>query len=314
MSTTELLRKIYYDPEHPAGFGSAEDVYRAAKKMGKKINRGEVEKFLQRQDAYTLHRPVRKNFPRRKTLARHVDHIWQADLIDMQQISKENRGFRYILTVIDILSRYAFAIPVKNKTGKSMIDAFKKIFNKSKRSPKKLFTDDGAEFFNRQFKSFLRENKIIHYSTASDVKASLVERFNRTLKSRMFRYFTARKTLYYLHLLPKLLLSYNRRTHSAHGKAPVNVTKKNQKDVWEILYGKYVKTKLKPAKFQQGDSVRLAKLRGAFKKSYLKGWTDELFIIHTVQETSPRSYKVRDTSGEILKGSFYESELTKVRL
>ena len=182
MSTTSILQDIYYDPGHHAGYGNAEDLYYAAKLRRKKITRREVERFLEKQDTYTLHRPVRKSFERRKTLSRHLDHIWQADLVDLQAISKENRGFSYILTVIDVLSRYAFAVPLKNKTGLSIVGAFKKIFSQYKRKPKKLHTDNGSEFYNKTFKDFLRKNKIILYSTSSDTKAALVERFNRTLK------------------------------------------------------------------------------------------------------------------------------------
>ena len=189
MSTAKILQKIYYDAGHHAGYGSVENLFRAAKLKKKKITRQEVERFLEKQDTFTLHRPVKKKFKRRKTLARYLDHIWQADLVDLQAISKENRGHSYILTVIDVLSRYAFAVPLKNKTGLSIIQAFKKIFSLSKRKPKKIHTDYGTEFYNKSFKDFLRDNKIILYSTSSDTKASIVERFNRTLKSKMYKYF-----------------------------------------------------------------------------------------------------------------------------
>lgn len=313
-STTNLLKKIYYDPEHPAGFGNVDGLYHAAKRKQKKIRRNQVENFLQKQETYTLHRPVRLRFERRKTLARHVDQVWQADLIDFQPISKENRGFRYILTVIDVLSRYAFATPVKDKTGKSMVTAFKKIFSTFKRIPKKLNTDSGPEFFNKTFKDFLRQKKIILYSTASDVKAACVERFNRTLKAKMYKYFTAKKTLHYLRVLPSLLRSYNQRKHRAHGKAPVKINHNNEKIVWQTLYGSYLKAKPKKPKYRVGDLVRLAKIRKTFQKSYLKGWTDEIFKIYKVNQTNPLTYYIIDTSGEVLRGSFYEYELSKIRL
>lgn len=233
----------------------------------------------------------------------------------MQPISKENRGFRYILVVVDVLSRYVFAVPIKDKTGNSVVNAFEKIFSKYKRIPKKVQTDDGTEYFNANFKSFLRKKNIIHYSTSSDVKAAIAERFIRTLKAKIYKYFTAKKTLHYLQVLPKLIHGYNHRVHSAHKKRPVDVTKKTEKEVWKSLYGDYLQTdKHTDSKFKVGDIVRLTKIKRTFKKSYLKGWTDELFIVTEILKTKPLTYKIKDLTEEVLKGSFYKEELTKVLL
>ena len=235
MSTTKLLKKIYYDPRHTAGFGSARNLYLAAKAVRKAVTKKDVDKFLQSQPTHTLHFPVRKSFKRRKILARHIDHIWSSDLLDFQAISKENRGFRYVLIVIDVLSRYAFAVPLKDKTAKSVIAAFKKIFNKSGRRPQKLFTDMGKEYTSNQFKDFLRKSNIIQYSTCSEIKASLAERFIRTLKSKLYKYFTAKNTLHYIRVLPSVLQGYNDKIHSSHGMAPSKVNKRNQKKSLEYI-------------------------------------------------------------------------------
>ena len=146
------------------------------------------------------------------------------------------------------------------------------------------------------------------------MKAALVERFNRTLQSKLYKYFTAKKTLHYLRVLPVVIKSYNNRIHRAHGVSPQTVNKRNQKKIWEKLYGKYFKKKYKNPKLKIGDLVRLSKLRKTFGKAYLKGWTDEVFSIHEVKYTRPITYTIIDSSGDILKGSFYETELNKIRL
>ena len=314
MSTTKLLKKIYYDPRHTAGFGSARNLYLAAKAVRKAVTKKDVDKFLQSQPTHTLHFPVRKSFKRRKILARHIDHIWSSDLLDFQAISKENRGFRYVLIVIDVLSRYAFAVPLKDKTAKSVIAAFKKIFNKSGRRPQKLFTDMGKEYTSNQFKDFLRKSKIIQYSTGSEIKASLAERFIRTLKSKLYKYFTAKNTLHYIRVLPSVLQGYNDKIHSSHGMAPSKVNKRNQKKVWNILHADYLNEKPKPPRLHIGDFVRLSKYRRTFRKAYLQGWTTEIFVVHEVLPTNPVTYVIRDSNNEILEGAFYEPELIKIRL
>jgi transposase InsO family protein len=317
MSTiTQLLKRIYYDPSHSASYGTAKKLFLAAKKIRKKITRKQVTKFLEKQETYTLHRPIRKKFKRRKTLARGLDNIWQIDLVDLGSIQAENRGFRYILTVIDVLSRYAFAKPIRDKQSKTVVSAFKHILKHSGRAPLKLHSDFGKEFYGYQFKRFLRERKIIHYSTYSETKASLVERFNRTLQSRLYKYFTAKQTLHYLRALPEFVKSYNATIHSAHGFAPNKITKRNQKLIWEKLYGTYLKQRpsLLSSQLKQGDFVRITKWRSAFAKAYLKGWTGEIFIIHEINRTIPLTYKIKDLKGELIHGSFYKEELTRVSI
>ena len=314
MLIINLLKKIYYDPNHSAGFSSAEKLFRAAKKLKKNITRKNVNEFLEKQPTYTLHHPVKINFQRRKTFAKYLDQIWQADLVDFQKYSRNNKGYKYVLTVIDILSRFAFAEPIKNKTGPSIVAAFNRIFSKYKRIPQKLQTDHGGEFYNTTLKAFLKNKKIIHYSTFSETKAAVVERFNRTFKNKLYKFFTHEKTKKYIQVLPEIISSYNKSVHRAHGFAPKNVTKKNQKKIWKILYGNHLKKKNKSPKFRVGDSVRISKTRKQFQKGYKEGWTKEIFIIDEIKLTKPVTYKLKDYNEEVLIGSFYEPELIKVKL
>ena len=147
------------------------------------------------------------------------------------------------------------------------------------------------------------------------MKWAVVERFNRTLKEKMFRYFTHSNTLRYLDILPKLIIAYNNRPHgSLHGMKPAEVNRGNQAKVRTILYGRYENEDETTAIYAIGDYVRISKLRDAFKKGYTRGWTVEIFRISDILDTKPITYKLVDQDGEILEGIFYHEELSRVRL
>ena len=156
---TEQLHQIYYDAKDPGSYGGVDKLYRRARELGIQVNRQQVQEFLTDQQAYSLHKPVRKNFKRNKTFVNGIDHLWQADLADMQDLSRDNQGHRYILTVIDVFSKFAWTIPVKDKGSKSMLDAFKELFRVSERVPKKLQTDMGKEFLNKEVQNFLKSKR-----------------------------------------------------------------------------------------------------------------------------------------------------------
>ena len=138
-----------------------------------------------RQLVEELHAPARRNFPRRRVIVRGYDDLWQADVVEMRPYSGFNRGHHYILTVIDVLSKYAWAVPLKSKGGSETANAIAEIVRKSRRCPKNLQTDMGKEFYNADVQKILKKHDDNHYSTYSTLKASVVERFNRTLKNDM---------------------------------------------------------------------------------------------------------------------------------
>ena len=159
-----------------------------------------------------LHKPIRRKFIQRRVISNGIDDIWSADLVEMQPYSKENDGFRYLLNVIDIFSKYAWSKPLKNKTGNEVSNAFDKIL-KEGRKCKHLWVDEGTEFYNKIFLKLLDDNDIKIYSTYNQGKAVVIERFNRTLKSRMWKYFSANNTYKYIDILPDLIERYNNSKH-----------------------------------------------------------------------------------------------------
>ena len=266
----EKLIAKYNDPEAKGSLGGVKRFAEAQKISLKKARR-----LLEKDLSYSLHKPRRQRFPTIPVVAEGVDHQWVADLVEVQRLAKYNNGNRYLLMVIDVLSKHAWIQPMKAKTGVALVKAFGKSLKESGRKPIQLQTDLGKEFYNRTFQAFLKKENIHHFSTSEDAKASVVERFNRTFKSRLYRSFTAANTLKFVNVLQALVKGYNESKHRSIGMAPTEVTLKNEREVWDRLYG--TKKKFKRPKFKVGDRVRLNKKHRTFKKSYLPGWTEEVF-------------------------------------
>ncbi len=254
--------------------------------------------------ANELHAPARKNFARRKTLTFGIDDLWQADLVEMQELKNLNKGYRYILTIIDTFSKFAWAQPIKDKTGISVTRAFESCLDN--RKPLNLQTDAGKEFFNTNFKALMSKKKINHYHTFSDKKAAIVERFNRTLKNKMWKKFTEQNTHNWIDMLDDLLQSYNESKHSTIKMKPIDVTTKDEPKILGLLNNDKIGNK---PKFKVGTKVRISKSKGLFEKGYKFNWSEELFVIKKVQKTYPVTYVLEDLSGEEVSGSFYNAEL-----
>jgi len=172
--------------------------------MGFKKNENSESVNWSSQLADELHKPIIKNYPKLKVYVNGIYKTWAADLVEMQAFSKFNRGFRYLLTVIDVFSKYGWMLPLKDKTGKSVTDAFKEIFKKSKRKPEKIWTDKGREFCNK----YVNELGVELCSTENE-KSSVVESWNCMMKEKMFKYFTTNNTNKYIDILDDIVERYN---------------------------------------------------------------------------------------------------------
>ena len=259
-----------------------------------------------------MHKPVRRTFTRRQVNVFKIDEVWGADLVEMQEWSKQNKGFRYMLNVIDVFSKFAWSIPIKDKKGETVTEAFIHIVKKSNRIPKYLWVDQGKEFYNRNMDVWLKQNNIKRYSTFGEHKSAVVERFNRTIKERMWKKFTAENTRNWIDMLDRLLLEYNNKYHTTIGMSPIEASE--QKNYEEVLQNTLYKTnsnKKKKPVFKVGDKVRISRIKGLFEKGYLPNWSEEIFFVHEIKQTTPVTYVVKDTADEILQGSFYEQELQK---
>ena len=300
----EKLRKVYYDLKHPAGYASVQKLSQATG-----LSQKTVKIWLKKQPTYTLHRQARKTYPTRQYVVHDIDEQWQADLADVSLLSRQNGGYRYILTVIDIFSRYAWARPLKTKRGDEVATAFKDIF-KGGRIPKRIQTDQGKEFENRHVRELFAKHNIELFSVKSAYKAAFVERFNRTLKHKLWRYLTSSNQRKWLNVLQDAVSAYNHSIHRIIKRKPANVTQDCVADMREENNLPRPKGK---DDIRIGDTVRISKVKSVFDKGYLPNWTEEIFTVADVNHKyHPLTYKLKDANENVIEGSFYHYEIQPV--
>lgn len=314
-----VIRRVYFDPANPGSYGGKNRLKEAVlEETGHAVTNKEIDNFLEGEETYTLHKPARIHFKRNRVIVYKSDSQWQIDLVDMSQFKKENKGITFLLTCIDLFSKYAWVRVLKNKTAQTVTKAFEHIL-KEGRTPVKLQSDRGSEFFNSHFKKLIKRYNIHHFATGSNLKSSVVERFNRTLKTRMWRFLTAKNTKRYYDILADLVDSYNHSKHRSIKMRPVDVTKDNENMVFKNLYGSVDDSpnrsndKIK-MKYKVGDIVRISKLRGVFDKGYQQNFTHEYFTVVDCLPRRPPVYILKDYDNEIIEGAFYEEELQKIRM
>ena len=176
-----------------------------------------------------MRKPVIRKFNKRKVYSQFKDNIWGADLADMRLLSKENKGIKYLLCAIDLFSKYAFVIPLKDKKGSSITNAFNKIIKQSNRKPNKIWVDQGGEFHNHVFKRWLSNNDIIMYSTFNEGKSVVIERFIRTLKNKLYKHMTAINKNVYYNVLDDVVNEYNNIKHNTIKMKPKDVKNDNNR-------------------------------------------------------------------------------------
>lgn len=184
-----MLNRLFYNLKEPTAYSSAGPLQKASKKPLKK-----VVQFLERQPVYSRHKQVRYKFPRRQTRGEHVFSHVQIDLIDLSSFSRQNKGYRFVLSMIDCHSRFAITIPLHRKTGKEVAEALKNTFERLNMFPAFLVSDRGKEFINSTVNDYLKSMFINLIHPNSDIKCAMVERFNRTWETRLFKYLTAKGT------------------------------------------------------------------------------------------------------------------------
>lgn len=339
-----LLEEIYTNPKSPACYTNVEQVYAAAQKhnVGQKIDRNSVSRFLQSRPEYTRHRKIIRRFPRLPTIAAGFHTDWHCDLADFQRICGSNNGYRYLLVCIDCLSRQLFVEPLLRKSAVIMEQAFKKIFDRSKYVPWRIYTDQGLEFRNDCVQKLFSHFGIAHriMITSPKFHASMAERAIQTVKGRLWRYFTHRRTHRWLDVIQTLVTAINNSPHSAlpGGMSPSNVTCKNAQQVrrqlWSkagiqaevtkacefaaVKFPKYGNSRYKILRV--GDRVRIENTKHVFEKGYLPRFSGEIFRIARVRcgdlriaPTLPVTYRlVADADGTPVPSWFYKNELSIV--
>lgn len=305
------LKRSYTTPGHPIAFSGVQSI----KKYYPYLNLEDIENVLSEIESYTLQREYHNN-QRNPSYSHFKRYQWQIDLIDIQQLSKENDGYRYLLAAIDTFTRFAFVRAVIDKTAKNVLEAFKAMLRDATSNPLTLVMDAGLEFRNDQFLTFCRQNDIKIYAPDSSVHAAYIERFNRTFQDLLYSYMTENETKRYIDVLQDLVATYNNRKHRMIGTTPQDA--ETNPDIHPEIRRKmsryHLTIKPKTAKFQVGDIVRIAKIKGKFARGYQQRSALEFFKIHEISNKFKiPMYVLSNYNGdEIIKGKFYQHELTKV--
>lgn len=275
-----------------------------------------IESFLRYNKNYATHTAIRKKtFPRRRVIARFPNEIWMADLIEYGKHTKHiNRGYVYILIIIDCFSKQVWGRPLKTKSGPETAQAFESILKDLDEFPVNLVTDSGREFFNYDCNKILQAYGINHYSvpTKSKFKASVVERVIRTLKTRLERYFAKRKSKKWVDVIDQFISNYNNTPHKSHGFKPLDVSNDNRDIVYKRLFPRIGLTTI--CKYRKGDKVRHILKKKEFEKGYTKSWTDEVFTIIDVRQSNQVCwYILADHAQDKIDGIWYYYQLKLVK-
>lgn len=309
-SFEDELHELYYDPKLPSSLGGIKRIMRELKNKKKKLKRKEVEEWLSGQDTYTLHKQVKRKFPRNRVIVFEKDEIWSVDLLDVTNLSQWNDGIKYLLTVIDVFSKHVDIIPIKNKDSNTMTNVLREFFEskKSIASPKFLWSDKGTEFKNAKVFKLLNEYGIKHYNTQNeDIKACVSERFHRTFRDRLHRYLHSANTKRFIDVLPNLVDAYNNSYHRTIKMTPNQVTNspKMKNIILKNMYG---------AGLHEGDFVRMSKKKDLFTRGYHPQWTEEVFKVTKVKKVHKYPlFSLVDYDENPIEGTFYIHEIQKIK-
>jgi hypothetical protein len=260
-----------------------------------------------------LHKGIVRKFDRRRVYSPGPNHIWSCDIIDLNNDKKQNDGYGYLLICVDVFTKFVRAVPLYNKDAMSLLSAFQSF----KILPAFVWADKGKEFYNKVLKGYFDSKEIRLYSTYSESKSVIAERFIRTFRNWLQLYLTMKNSLRWIDIWPEIIRQYNDRAHSTTKVKPKDAhLAKNFEKVYMNLYKDYenVSTRLPKNALKVGDLVRISKDKGIFEKGFDHNWSEELFYIGSVKMTNPITYSLLDYNNEPLEGTFYRQELQKTKI
>jgi hypothetical protein len=301
-------------------FGGIERFFKEYRKIDPNVKRETVVNFLNNKRTYTLHKAQRKRFPRRFYLVARPGHTFTADVCYLLDFESENQGYKYLLVIVDLFSKYLSVYPLKTLKSSEMIASFTAFFENNIYIYSKAMTDLGVELTSSAMQKLYTKYKIVNYHSESrEIKAGLVEITIRNIRRRLYQYFTEYKTNVYLDVLPKIVDTYNLSEHRGLlQKCPLDIhligTHEEACTFAQKIY-KYRRSLMKhisPA-LALGKYVRIVSI-GTTQNNFFRGYkirnTLEKFQISKVNKHHiPVTYNLIDDSNEPVKGIFYRSEL-----
>ena len=317
-SKIQILENIYFDEKNPNSFASANKLYLAAKKIDNDITRDFVKRWLSSRFEYSLFKQPRHTFKRNKVLASFINEYWQIDILDYANISRFNNGFKYLINIIDVFSKFLICIPTKTKTMFEITYKFNILFSKVK--PINLQSDRGREFNNRDFKLLCQHNNVNYFTTENQTtKCAVVERVNRTIRLRITKYMAHHGTNRYIDALPDIIRSYNYSIHRSINMSPIQVNLKNENKVFKKLYGvdtflELLKSDRGKKSFNENDEVRLKFDKKKMDRGHDQMWSDMVYKIRNVYDKFSKPQYSVQYGNEILKRRYYPEELQSIQV
>lgn len=308
------IKENYKTPGHPTAFSNASNVYKYYNGI---YPLKRIKNILKGIESYSIHKEYHKGF-HNISYARHKRYQFQIDLCFLMQYAEWNDGVKYLLTVIDSFTRFAFIRPLVDKNSKTVLGAFQDIINSLDIKPKNIICDRGNEFVNKNFINFCKQNNIILIQPKSNIHAAYVERFNRSIQNIIYKYMTEYSTNRYIDRLDDLLHSYNSRPHRMIGMSPIEAENNPDAELHinNLISLRESKTPKKQPNLKIGDLVRISKQKDRFSRGYQPQSQEEIFRIYKISSNKkiPLYYLSNYEQDENIEGGFYEFELTPVNI
>ena len=287
LTNQQAFNQVYHDLAQPGSFTR------------------KIAKYLRQNQTHSLHKPRRKKFKRRRIIVYYPYQIIEMDLIDLRNLSGNNRNYKYILLTIDLFSKKIWLRKLKTKSGPETADAIKSIINDMDYPPQTIIFDEGLEFYNRHVDLLFSQYNIHSYSIKTSTKAGAAERGNRTIKSMMWKYFTEFNTKTWIDQLERFQSTYNNTYHRIIKRAPNEVAWADRKKIFKIMYPE-IHDRIK-CKLKEKDKVRVAIKKSIFEKGYTQNWSKEIYTVTKVfQKLGVCWYRIADQSGKVYpKGKYY---------
>lgn len=309
----KYLDRIYYDPASGGSYSTPSKLRREVERRDYYRNVGYkiVQQYLNKHNTYTLYKPTRTRFPTPPVHVTAINEQFDMDLMDVSRNAGDNDGVRYLLSAIDVLSKYGYLIPLKTKEGVVVAEAAAEIFDDQQ--PQRVCTDRGSEYKSRVFQQLLKDRGIHHFFAGGSGHATIVERFNRTMRGRIARYQFKHNSMRYIDALQDLVDSYNKTWHRSIKMRPVDVTADNDHLAYQNLYGSRKRPKQIAFQFEVGESVRISGDKHPFQREFFQRWSEEVFTISKRwRQRNINMYRIKDCAEAEIEGSFYAAELAKV--
>lgn len=307
------IKLNYNNPGHPIAFSNARTIYNY---YNGEIPLKRIHEILKTIESYSIHKEFHKG-PQNISFARFKRYQFQIDLCFLIDYAEWNDDIKYLLTVIDCFTRFAFIRKLKTKDSRSVLKEFQSIINDLDKKPLIIVCDRGSEFVNKYFKDYCRQEKMKLISPQSNLHAAYVERFNRTIQNLIFRFMTENSTNRYIDHLDRILETYNSRYHRMIGMSPIEAENNPEAELYinNLISKRDSNMKKIDPSLKVGDTVRISKQKDKFSRGYQPQSDIEMFKIRSISQNKkiPLYYLI-DENNENIEGGFYKHELTPVNI